>query len=232
MSKTILIQGLPGAGKTTLAQIVAKKLGAVHINADWARSTVTKHLGFGHDDRVKQAHALAQMARMIQEHGQWVVVDFVCPIKKTRYAFLDEFKSRSDVFSVWMNTIDKSRFEDTNTMYQPPVEGIYDYRIDGFQDAAGFETYATDIVKLVTQQAQHRSFYIRYNTASDGKHKHWRIIDASDMSETLVDDFQLDGRLTPGSTIEHDVLKWNVLATGHGVFTSDDQGRITFTLKY
>jgi adenylate kinase family enzyme len=46
MHKKILIMGLPGAGKTTLAKQLALRLNAVHFNADDVRANVSKDLGF------------------------------------------------------------------------------------------------------------------------------------------------------------------------------------------
>ena len=51
--------------------------------------------------------------KSILEKNKNVVVDFVCPTSKTR----DEFKAD---FTVWVDTIKKGRFEDTNLMFEPP----------------------------------------------------------------------------------------------------------------
>lgn len=231
MSKVILIQGLPGSGKTTVAKMIAEKLQAVHINADWARATVTSHLGFTEGDRQKQARALGSMARMVFEQGPWVVVDFVCPTRTTRAAFFQTFKEPSDVFSVWMNTITEGRFEDTNKLYQKPGEGAYEYVVEGYKTIEELEAHAQNIIDLVT--VGHRDYYIRYNTKSDGLRSVWRIIDAQTKEEVLVDDFELRGYMTPGMTVEHDAKKWNVLVRGYAVFIhgpADDY--VTFHLNY
>jgi hypothetical protein len=46
MKRKILIMGLPGAGKTTLSQVLAPRLNAVHFNADEVRANINKDLGF------------------------------------------------------------------------------------------------------------------------------------------------------------------------------------------
>ena len=150
MSKVIFIHGLPGSGKTTIAWKIKELLNAVHINADWARGTITKHLGFKPADRLKQAQAMACVSRMVFEQGPWVVADLVCPTKDTRYAFFDVFKNpKNDVFSVWMNTIEESRFEDTNRLYQKPGIGSYNYKVDGYQTDDQLLEHAEIIVNLV-----------------------------------------------------------------------------------
>lgn len=228
--KCLLIQGLPGAGKTTLARKIKNRINAVHINADWARATITSHLGFTHEDRVKQATTLGQMARLIQENGQWCIVDFVCPLPQTRFAFLDKFKKRSDVFSVWMDTIQEGRFEDTNKLYKRPGIDLVDYKITGWHTDELLDRVADDIVKQLT--SGHRTFYIRYNTHSDGYSNQWRVIDALTKDETLCDDFDLKGHMCPAITVEHDVRKFNVGVTGYGAFVLDEFNRKTFVLKY
>ena len=46
MQRKILIMGLPGAGKTTLARELAPLLRAVLFNADEVRKTLNRDLGF------------------------------------------------------------------------------------------------------------------------------------------------------------------------------------------
>ena len=55
MKRKILIMGLPGAGKTTLAGVLAPLLNAVVFNADAVRANLSRDLGFSHEDRVEHA---------------------------------------------------------------------------------------------------------------------------------------------------------------------------------
>lgn len=213
-TKVIFIQGLPGSGKTTLAKLIKDRLNAIHVNADWARTTITSHLGFTEKDRVKQATALGQLARMLHSQGHWVIVDFVCPLRSTRSAFADQFLNpREDVFNVWMNTIDKGRFEDTNKMYVAPTHHDIDLQIGYYMDTPEeFAVEAARVARVAT--LGHRKFYIRYNTHSDGTRDMWRVIDAKTMEEVLYDDFELRGLMVPATTQEHGVTKFNVEVTG------------------
>lgn len=231
MSKVIFVQGLPGSGKTTLAARLKAKLNAVHVNADWARNTITSHLGFTEQDRVKQAITLGQVARLLHSQGHWVIVDFVCPLASTRNAFAEQFLDpTNDVYKVWMNTIDESRFEDTNKMYVPPRYDEVNYQIGYYLETPeAFDDEANRIAKIAT--IEHQKFYIRYNTKSDGIRNLWRVINAATGEETLYNTFELRGHLVPASTVEYGVTKWNVEATGYPSIELSDKG-LKFVLSY
>lgn len=110
----ILVMGLPGAGKTTLAKALAKKLDAVHYNADEIRRTISKDLGFSLEDRIEQARRMGKICDEADGEDRYVVADFVCPTHETRKAF-------GDAFTVWVDRIDESRFADTNQLFEPPT---------------------------------------------------------------------------------------------------------------
>ena len=110
----IQIIGLPGSGKTTLATALADRINAVHLNADYVRSTINSDLGFTIEDRIEHARRMGEMSRILSDQGLNVVVDFVCPTLATRESF-----GKPDLL-VWMNTINEGRFEDTNKMFVKP----------------------------------------------------------------------------------------------------------------
>ena len=113
----IQIIGLPGSGKTELAKALKERINAIHLNADEVRSTVNSDLGFTTEDRIEQARRMGQMAKLIAKQGVApVIVDFICPTNDTRKAF-----GQPDVL-VFMDTIEESRFEDTNKMFERPKE--------------------------------------------------------------------------------------------------------------
>lgn len=120
-TKKILIMGLPGAGKTTLAKALMPRLHAVHFNADAVREHINKDLGFARDDRVEHARRMGWLCDRVVEAGTFAIADFICPTEQTRAAF-------GDAFVVWIDRIKESRFPDTDAMFEPPSE--WDVRVE------------------------------------------------------------------------------------------------------
>ena len=110
--KKILIMGLPGAGKTTLASELVPLLNAKWLNNDEVRRAANDW-DFSKEARTRQAKRMADLAEKYKQEGRYVVCDFVCPTPKTRELFNADF-------TVWVDTIKKGRFDDTNTMFVKP----------------------------------------------------------------------------------------------------------------
>jgi hypothetical protein len=106
--------GLPNAGKTTLATQLAKRLLAVHFNADAVRANLNKDLGFSIEDRIEQAHRMGFLCDTVSQAGYIAIADFVCPTKETREAF-------GDAYIIWVNRITEGRFADTNALFENPT---------------------------------------------------------------------------------------------------------------
>src|SRR6476661_7492074 len=102
--RKILIMGLPGAGKTTLANALAPLLNAVVFNADAVRANLSRDLGFTHPDRVEHARRMGWMCDRVVEAGGTVIADFICPTEETRAAF-------GDAFTIWVDRIDAGRVD-------------------------------------------------------------------------------------------------------------------------
>ena len=110
----ILIMGLPGSGKTTLARTMAQRLNAVWLNADEVRKEANDW-DFSEDGRRRQSLRMRSLAEGAVGDNRTVMADFVCPTKKTREHFGADYV-------IWMDTIKEGRFEDTNKMFEEPTE--------------------------------------------------------------------------------------------------------------
>jgi Adenylylsulphate kinase len=121
VNRKILVMGLPGAGKTTLALTLAPMLKAVWFNADAVRANINRELGYSPEDRIEQARRMGWLCDRVVEAGHTAMADFVCPTPEARAAF-------GDAFVVFVDRIKESRFEDTNRLFVPPP--TYDLRIE------------------------------------------------------------------------------------------------------
>jgi hypothetical protein len=118
-NKKILVMGLPGSGKSYLADKLTNILGAEWLNADRVREAANDW-DFSPEGRTRQAERMKHLAQEGLDRGKHVIADFVCPTPKTREDFGADY-------TVWVDTIKEGRFEDTNKMFVPPEE--YDFRV-------------------------------------------------------------------------------------------------------
>ena len=111
--------GLPGSGKTTLAKELAPMLNAKRLNADEVRKEANDW-DFSEEGRKRQAQRMADFAIELKNEGNYVVADFICPTPEARSLFPADF-------IIWVDTIKKGRFDDTNKMFVNPVK--YDFHV-------------------------------------------------------------------------------------------------------
>ena len=145
MTKRILIMGLPGAGKTYLAQALKKYLETngdlmkinpqrvltyegipgpdfMNVGVDWFNADdIRKKYNdwdFSNEGRIRQSLRMFQFA--IECTGEFVICDFVAPLVEMRNNFKADW-------TIWVDTIKEGRYEDTNKAFVPPE--VYDFRI-------------------------------------------------------------------------------------------------------
>jgi hypothetical protein len=136
MAKRILIMGLPGSGKTYFAErlknyleqhsdlfhtdaenISASRAQVKWINADDVRKKYNDW-DFSHEGRIRQSLRMRELADSFL--NDFVIVDFVAPLPEMRNNFKADW-------TIWIDTIEKGRFEDTNKVFTAPE--VYDFRI-------------------------------------------------------------------------------------------------------
>jgi adenylylsulfate kinase len=121
--KKILIMGLPGSGKTYFATQLKKELESIiGVTVDWFNADdIRKQFNdwdFSHEGRIRQSHRMHDLAE--SSECDYVICDFVAPLVEMRNNYKADW-------TIWIDTIDKGRFEDTNKVFIPPT--VYDFRI-------------------------------------------------------------------------------------------------------
>ena len=105
--------GLPGAGKTTLANELDTLINKCkRLNADEVRKAANDW-DFSEEGRKRQAKRMSDEALKIKKEGNNVIADFICPTPEARELFPADY-------IVWVDTIKEGRFEDTNQMFIKP----------------------------------------------------------------------------------------------------------------
>lgn len=162
----ILIMGLPGAGKTTLARTLAPLLNGVIFNADEVRAQINRDLGFSPEDRIEHARRMGWMCDRVVEAGGIAIADFICPTPQTRTAF-------GPAFTVWVDRIQEGRFEDTNRLFVPPE--VADIRVSPEGSARSWaERILARLHPAFEPQRPTALFVGRYQPFHDG---HRRLIE-------------------------------------------------------
>lgn len=131
----ILIMGLPGSGKTHLAKRLQIHLNSAWYNADKVRE-MANDWDFTDAGRRRQSERMNMLATFEGTRGRTVICDFVCPTGETRKSF------NADL-TIWMDTIEAGRFDDTNKIFEEPKD--VDYRIGGFMSDEAILNFANEL---------------------------------------------------------------------------------------
>jgi adenylylsulfate kinase len=127
--------GLPGSGKTTLANELATLLEAKRLNADEVRKEANDW-DFSEEGRKRQSKRMAEFALKLKKEGNNVIADFICPTPEARALFPSDYV-------IWVDTIKEGRFDDTNKMFVKPEK--FDFHVTT-QDA---KNWAPKILKEI-----------------------------------------------------------------------------------
>jgi len=134
----ILIMGLPGSGKTYLAQRLQPLLNSAWFNADKVRE-MANDWDFSPEGRKRQSLRMKSLADYESKNKRIVICDFICPTSETRKMFDPDIV-------IWLDTIKEGRFEDTNKLFEKPKN--IDFRVTEWNDKNHINI-AADIKKNV-----------------------------------------------------------------------------------
>ena len=128
--------GLPGSGKTTLANELAPLLNAKRLNADEVRKEANDW-DFSKEGRKRQSKRMADFTNKLKNEGNFVVADFICPTPEARRLFPADY-------IIWVDTIKEGRFDDTNKMFVKPDK--FDFHVTT-QDAKNWASKIIEEIK-------------------------------------------------------------------------------------
>jgi adenylylsulfate kinase len=118
----ILIMGLPGSGKTTLANALLNKLRNKGNTVEWFNADEVRakynDWDFSESGRIRQSIRMCELAD--KTNSDYVICDFVAPLPEMRSNFKADW-------TIWLDTIDSGRFEDTNKIFIEP--DVFDFRV-------------------------------------------------------------------------------------------------------
>jgi adenylylsulfate kinase len=142
--KKILIFGLPGSGKTTLAKRLAELIG----NADWFNADDIRQRfndwDFSSEGRVRQMERMKRFTDESVATKRYAIADFVCPTDTLRLQFNPDI-------TIFMDTITESRFEDTNAIFERPTHCDHTITSSQWWSEADIESWARIIAVSIKE---------------------------------------------------------------------------------
>jgi cytidyltransferase-like protein len=106
----ILIMGLPGSGKTTLADSLKLIIDSERFNADKIRKKYNDW-DFSREGILRQSRRMKKLVGKSKK--KITIADFICPLREGRKIFNSDF-------TVWVDTIKKGRFNNMNKIFEKP----------------------------------------------------------------------------------------------------------------
>ena len=106
--RCVWFTGLSGSGKSTIANLVDKRLHAMGLHAfvldgDNVRHGLNRDLGFTDEDRVENLRRVAEVAKLMTEAGLIVLVSFISPFRSEREAARGLFEA-GEFIEVFVDT--------------------------------------------------------------------------------------------------------------------------------
>lgn len=125
MTSRILVMGLPGAGKTYFAQLLKVEIEKLQPKSvDWYNADAVRKQyddwDFSEEGRYRQAKRMRDLTWASVKNNKYGIADFVCPTPDLRMVFAADY-------TIWIDTIDFGRFEDTNRLFVDPAG--FDFRL-------------------------------------------------------------------------------------------------------
>ena len=126
-------------GSGLLINELEKLIESKRLNADEIRRAANDW-DFSEEGRKRQSKRMSAAALKLKNEGNNVIADFICPTPEARKLFPADY-------IVWVDTIQKGRFEDTNQMFVKPEK--FDFHVTSQNAKKWSEKILTDLSKNV-----------------------------------------------------------------------------------
>ena len=127
-SGVVWLTGLSGAGKSTIANLLEKRLHAMGkrtylLDGDNVRRGLNKDLGFTAEDRVENIRRVAEVAKLMADAGVIVITAFISPFRSER-SMARDLMGDGEFFEVFIDTpLEVAEQRDPKGLYQKARRG-------------------------------------------------------------------------------------------------------------
>ncbi|MGF6660320.1 bifunctional enzyme CysN/CysC [Paraburkholderia atlantica] len=127
-SGVVWLTGLSGAGKSTIANLLEKRLHAMGkrtylLDGDNVRHGLNKDLGFTAEDRVENIRRIAEVAKLMADAGVIVITAFISPFRAER-ALARELMEEGEFIEVFIDTpLEVAEERDPKGLYKKARRG-------------------------------------------------------------------------------------------------------------
>ena len=122
-SCVVWFTGLSGAGKSTIANLVEKRLLSMGrhtytLDGDNVRHGLNRDLGFTEADRVENIRRVAEVSKLMVDAGLIVLVSFISPFRSERRMAREMFEAGEFLEAYVDTTLDEAERRDTKGLYR------------------------------------------------------------------------------------------------------------------
>jgi bifunctional enzyme CysN/CysC len=162
-ARVVWFTGLSGSGKSTIANLVEKKLHAMGkhtflLDGDNVRHGLNRDLGFTDADRVENIRRVGEVAKLMTDAGLIVLTAFISPFRSERRMVRD-LMAPGEFMEVWVNTpLEVAEARDVKGLYKKARSGqLKNFTgIDSPYEAPELAELTVNTVELTAEEAAER----------------------------------------------------------------------------